>query len=60
MKPQYIVIISSAYEEFFEKKIVFGPFNSVEDIREWLKDKYNNSKYTIDIHPLVYPYEIKL
>ena len=55
MKPQYIAIISSAYEEFFEKKIVFGPFNSVEDIREWLKDKYNNSKYTIDIHPLLTP-----
>jgi len=59
MKPQYTVIISSSYEKFFEKKMVFGPFNRVEDIREWLKDKYNNSKYTIDIHPLLYPKDIK-
>ena len=57
MKPQYIVIISSSYKGFIEQKMVFGPFHSVEDIREWLKDKYNNSRYTIDIHPLNYPYD---
>lgn len=56
MKPEYIVIISSSYEEFFEKRMVFGPFDSIEHIQEWLKDKYNNSKYTIDIHPVHYPY----
>jgi len=55
MKPQYIVIISSSYKGFIDQKMTFGPFNSVEDIRDWLKDKYNNSKYTIDIHPLLTP-----
>lgn len=57
MKPKYIVIISSSYKGFIDEKMVFGPFNSVEDIREWLKDKYNNSKYIIDVHPLNYPYD---
>ena len=57
MKPQYIVTISSSYKGFIDQKMVFGPFNSIEDLREWLKDKYNNSKYTIDIHPLNYPYD---
>jgi len=57
MKPQYIVMISSSYKGFVEEKMVFGPFNNVEDIKEWLKDKYNNSRYTIDIHPLNYPYD---
>ena len=56
MKPEYIVIISSFYKGFVEEKMVFGPFDSIEDIREWLKDKYNNSRYTIDIYPLNYPY----
>jgi len=57
VKAQYIAIISSSYEEFFEKRMVFGPFDSIEHIQEWLKDKYNNSKYTIDIHPVHYPYD---
>jgi hypothetical protein len=56
MKPQYIVIISSSYKGFIDEKMIFGPFDNVEDIREWLKDKYNNSKYIIDIYPLNYPY----
>jgi len=57
LKPQYIVTISSAYKGFVEEKMVFGPFDSIEDIREWLKDKYNNSKYIIDINPLNQPHK---
>ena len=57
LKPQYAVMISSFYKGFVEEKMIFGPFNSVEDIKEWLKNKYNNSRYTIDIHPLNYPYD---
>jgi len=56
MKPQYIVTISSSYKGFIQERMVFGPFDSVENIKEWLKDKYTNSRYTIDIYPLNYPY----
>ena len=56
MKPQYVVIISSSYKGFIQDKVVFGPFDTIEDIKEWLKDKYNNSRYAIDIHPVNYPY----
>jgi len=55
MKPQYIVIISSSYKGFIEERMVFGPFDSVESVQEWIKDKYNNWRYTIDIHPILDP-----
>ena len=55
MKSQYIVTISSSYKGFVEERMVFGPFNSVEDIKEWLKDRYNSFKYSIDIYPLLEP-----
>lgn len=57
LKLQYILIVSSYYKGFFQEKMVFGPFSSVDDIKEWLKDKYKDSRYTIDIHPLNYPYD---
>ena len=55
MKAKYIVMISSSYKGFIQERIVFGPFNSVEDIKEWLKDRYNNWRYTIDIQPMLDP-----
>ncbi len=56
MKPQYIVIISSSYKGFIQERAVFGPFDSVENIENWLKDRYNNWRYTIDIHPIIDPH----
>lgn len=35
--------------------MVFGPFDTIENIKEWLKDKYKSSRYAIDIYPLNYP-----
>jgi len=55
MKPQYIVMISSSYKGFVEEKMVFGPFNSIEDIKGWLKERYNSHKYQIDIYPILHP-----
>ena len=57
IKPQYVLMISSSYKGFTEERMIFGPFNSIEDIKKWLEDKYKNSRYTIDIHPLNYPYD---
>ena len=50
----YIVIVSNIT---FKK--VFGPFLSVEEIKDWIKDKYNNSEYHIDIHPVIPPTDYK-
>ena len=47
----YIVIVSNM--PFFKK--VFGPFLSVEEIKDWIKDKYNDSECHIDIHPVIPP-----
>ena len=38
---------------------VFGPFLSVEEIKDWIKDKYNNSEYQYDIHPVIPPTDYK-
>jgi len=50
-------MISASRKGFIEERMVFGPFNTIENIKKWLKDKYNDSRYTIDIHPLNYPYD---
>lgn len=52
---KYIVIISENNKGFTLSKMVFGPFNSTEEIKDWLKNKYNNWRYTIDIHPILDP-----
>ena len=53
----YILIITDETVHF-KTRTVYGPFNNVEDIRRWLENKFNNSSYSIDIHPLVNPDEI--
>lgn len=50
----YILIITDETVHF-KTRTVYGPFDSVEDIKEWIKDKFNNSSYSIDIHPLIDP-----
>ena len=55
LKPQYIVIISSYYKGFIKEKMAFGPFNSVDNVKHWLKEKYQSYKYQIDIYPILPP-----
>lgn len=50
----YVVIVSSSSDPFHFRK-VFGPFESIEEIKEWLKDKYDDWAYTIDVNPLIEP-----
>ena len=48
----YIVIITDN-TDYFPTKKVYGTFESVEEVQEWLpKNKYDNSNYYIDIHIL--------
>ena len=44
-----------SYSTHFKTRTVYGPFDSIEDIKEWIKDKFNNSSYSIDIYPLIDP-----
>ena len=53
----YILIITDETVHF-RTRTVYGPFDNVENIKEWLKDKFNNSSYSIDIHPLIRPNDI--
>lgn len=50
----YILMITDDTVDF-KTKNAYGPFDSVEDIKEWIKDKFNNSSYSIDIYPLIDP-----
>ena len=50
----YILIITDETVHF-KARTVYGPFDSVEDIKEWIKNKFNNSSYSIDIYPLIDP-----
>lgn len=51
----YIVIVSNM--PFFKK--VFGPFLSVEEVKDWIKNKYHDSECHIDIHPVIPPTDYK-
>ena len=50
----YILMITDETVHF-KKRTVYGPFDSVEDIKDWIKDKFNNSSYSIDIYPIIDP-----
>ena len=50
----YVVIITDETSHF-QKRLVYGTFNSVEEIKDWIRGKFTNSSYTIDIHPLRKP-----
>lgn len=50
----YVVIVSSSSDPFHFRK-VFGPFETIEEIKDWIKDKYSDWAYMIDINPLIEP-----
>ena len=50
----YILMITDETAHF-KTRTVYGPFNSIENIKEWIKDKFNNSPYIIDIYPIIDP-----
>ena len=53
----YVVIITDN-TNYVPTVKVYGIFESIENVQEWLpKNKYNNSNYYIDIHPLNNPDE---
>ena len=52
---KYILIVSEHRKGFLISKMVFGPFDSTEQIKEWITDRYHGERFTLDIFPMLNP-----